>query len=563
MANPTDVDTKEPVAAKVADEPHMQNLPRPGKDKGGVKATLGQKPKSIEPVDLESSKSTKPTESTAHGTPHHPERPTGPDGVIPATGIAHLSGLTLRFPLNTKILPGEVVVVGRKPFEVRKEKFLTPMTVAKGVGLLVLTVLAIVGVSSMFSTSSGGAVTGVVLDRTTGRIIPEATVTIEGGSAVTTNLAGLYFFNGLRSGIFKMTASAPGYEPQSGSVVRPADGTAQLAFALMPLGYSGTSASSTQPSAVAGTDTKGQEADANNAALGYGNINLETDFTDYLVFVDGKLYGKDATQIKRVDIGSHRVTVLLEGFEDYSTNVDVKARGTHVVQIAKSDLTPRVDPVKRSKAHFAEAKEHLDRGLYASAIAKYDLGLQDDPQNAGALQYRGWAYWKAGNLDAARADLLRAATLHAEVNRFLDAVACAGHLIELSPEDPAAYMRRAKYYTQMREFDKAVKDCETAVKLDRKSLEPQMQLAEICFTAGDYKRAAKEYDKARKLSDKPAEVYVNVLISLARGGEDDQVRKKFKDFSEVATPELQKKLRDNPDWLRVLQIVDPTKRSEG
>jgi tetratricopeptide (TPR) repeat protein len=224
---------------------------------------------------------------------------------------------------------------------------------------------------------------------------------------------------------------------------------------------------------------------------------------------------------------------------------------------------PCVDPVKRATALFVEAKELLYRGLYPAAIDKYNQGLKDEPHNASALQYRGWAYSKAGNLESARADLLRAATLHADANRFLDAVACAGHLIEFSPNDPESFLRRAKYYTQMREYDKAIKDCEIAVKLDKKSYAPQIALAEACFVAGDYKRAAKEFDKGRKLSDNPADVYVKVLVSLARGGEDDQVSKKYKDFTEVATPELQKKLRDNPDWLRVLQIVDPSKRSEG
>jgi tetratricopeptide (TPR) repeat protein len=401
-----------------------------------------------------------------------------------------------------------------------------------------------------------------VLDRTTGQIIPNASVAFEGGPTVTANVAGMYSADGLRSGLFKMTASALGYESQSGSVVRPADGDAQLAFALMPIAYAAAAMQQLNPGTTATTVTP-EEADANNTALAYGNITLETDFTDYLVFVDGVLYGKDAKKIKRMDAGDHRVVLQLEGFEDYSTNVAVKARSTHTLQVAKADLTPKVDPVKRAKAHFAEAKEHLDRGLYTQAIEKYNSGLLDDPKNASALQYRGWAYWKAGNVDAARADLVRAANLHAEANRFLDAVACAGHLIEVSPTDPDAFLRRSKYYMQMREFEKAIKDCEMAVKLDKKSDAAQMALAEACFVSGDYKRAAKEFDKGRKLSDSPADVYVRVLISLARGGEDDQVRKKYKDFTSIATPEMQKKLRDNPDWLRVLQIVDPKMRSEG
>lgn len=562
MANPTDIDVKEPVATKEVDEPHLRNLPRPGKEKAGVKATLGHRTGKFEPVDLEAPNAEQKPESAVDETAN-PAHPVIVDGIKPATGVAHLSGLSLRFPMHTKIMPGEIVVVGHKPFEVRKEKFLTPVVAVKGVGLLVLTVLAIVGVTSLFSGPSGGTVSGVVLDRTTGRIIPNASVTFEGGGSATTNLAGMYSLDGLRSGLFKMTASADGYESQSGSVVCPADGNAQLAFALMPIGFSGMAAQATTPTTIAPESVSEEQADANNEALAYGNINLETDFTDYLVFVDGVLYGKDAKKIKRLNAGEHRVIVLLEGFEEYSTNIEVKARGTHTIEVAKAKLTPRVDPVKRAKAFFVEAKELLDRGLYPVAIEKYNQGLQDDPQNASALQYRGWAYSKAGNIEAARADLLRAANLHADGNRFLDAVACAGHLIELSPEDPQAYLRRADYFTQMREHEKAIKDCESAVKLDKKAYDPQLALAEACFVAGDYKRAAKEFDKCRKLTDSPADAYVSMLISLSRSGEDDQVRKKFKDFSEVATPELQKKLRDNPDWLRVLQIVDPKMRSEG
>ncbi len=563
MAIPTDTDVKEPVATKTADEPHLRDLPRPNKDASAKHAMnrSAARASAIEPVDLQAPT---PSRTTEPGAAEHPTmgRGTVSDGVMQATGVAHLSGLTLRFPLHTKIVPGEVVVVGRKPFEVRKENVLTPMFVVKGVTLLTLTVLAMVGLTSLFTAPSGGSITGVVLDRTTGQIIPNAKVSFEGGPTVGTNLAGLYSADGLRSGLFKMTATAEGYEPQSGTVVRPADGDAQLAFALMPIVFAGAAAPPTSPSNAEAAATE-EQADANNAALAYGNITLETDFTDYLVFVDGVIYGKDAKKIKRVDAGDHRVVLQLEGYEDYSATIEVKARSTHTIQVAKVDLTPKVDPIKRAKAHFVEAKDLLDRGLFAQAIERYNAGLLDDPQNASALQYRGWAYFKAGNIDAARADLLRAANLHTEANRFLDAVACAGHLIEVSPTDPDGFLRRAKYYTQMREYEKAIKDCETAVKLDKKSETAQMALAEAYFVSGDYKRAAKEFDKGRKMSSNPADAYVHVLISLARGGEDDQVRKKYKDFTSVASPELQKKLRDNPEWLRVLQIVDPKMRSEG
>ncbi len=564
MANPTDTETSETLknSRAVEEEPHLRNLSRPrGKGRDGnidSGSPRGDRASAtMEPVELEQT----PTGAKPDHAGGTLKTPIG-DTIVQSAGVAHLSGLTLRFPLGTGIRPGELVVVGHKPFEVRKERLFTMMFVIKGVVAMVLGVLAVIGVASLSSVTSGGTITGVVVDRQSGRIIPNAQVQIEGGPATATNAAGLYTFTDALSGLLKVTAMAPGYEPQSGTVVGPSKGAAQMAFALNPINAEALNLTSIPRATQAPVPVDASSADADEA-VAYGNIVLETDLNDFMVFVDNVLYGKNAKKVQRMSAGDHRVVVQVDGFEDYSASVAVKARATQTLTIAKANLVPRVDTVKRAKQHFAEAKEFIDKGLWEQAITAYNTGLQDDPQNPEALRYRGWAYAKSGNAEKARADFLQAATVNEESNRFLDAVACAGHLIELDPDNSESYLRRSGYYIKLREYAKAIDDCEMAVRKDKKSSKAQLALAEAYFTAGDYKHAAKEFDKGRKLTDNPQDVYVRLLISLARGGEDDQVRRKYKDFSASATPEFQKDLRQNPEWLRVLQIVDPTKRSEG
>jgi len=564
MANPTDVETSDSLKSSraVEEEPHLRNLPRPkskGRDGSPAPTTPGSdlSTPTMEPVELE--------RSTAGTKPDHTGstlKTSVSETIVQSAGVAHLSGLTLRFPLGSGIKPGETVTVGRKPYEVRKERPFTMGFVIKGVLAMVLGVLAVIGVVSLASVPPGGTITGVVVDRQSGRIIPNALVAIEGGPSVATNAAGLYTFSDALSGLLKVTATAPGYEPQSGTVVGPSKGAAQMAFALSPINSETLNLTSTPPTSQAPAPTDEASAGADEA-VAYGNIALETDLNDFMVFVDNVLYGKNAKKVQRMSAGDHHVVVQVEGFEDYASDVTVKAHATQTLSIAKANLTPKVDTVKRAKQHFAEAKEFIDKGLWEQAIGAYSTGLQDDPQNTEALQYRGWAYAKSGNTEKARADFLQAATLNEESNRFLDAVACAGHLIDLDPGNSEAYLRRSQYYIELREYAKAIDDCQMAVKKDKKSAKAQLALAEAYFTSGDYKHAAKEFDKGRKLSDNPQDVYVRLLISLARGGEDDQVRHKYKDFAASATPELQKQLRQNPEWLRVLQIVDPTIRSEG
>lgn len=584
-----------------SDELLAKDLPRndtPGQHAGHEEATL--KPVSLDvpadrapssvrkmptprPEDHSDPRSRRPAEATAPKAPQRPHpRPsaspvTAPTVepppqteplerlVRPPSSIARLSGHTLRLPSGVPLAPGKRVAIEGQEFEIRPEESFRGLFWAKSLGILTLTILAAVGVAYVLSGPTQSSIIGVVVDRQTKQILPNATVSMADGRVARTNQAGIFQFEGVEPEQYVLTASARGYESQNGFIEPEAGKTDQLSFALAPQLYAGLPAESDSTGGTQslsdGEQTSDKSASSQNHAV--GTVELAVDFDGYMVFVDGELYGKNSSEVKRLSAGTHKILLQMDGFQDYSTTVEVKARATSTVKIKKSDLTPRIDPIKRSRGLFAEGKNYLDSQEWGSAVHLFDQALEYDSDYAEAYQYRGWAYLKVQKQSEAMEDFKRAADLYDQAKRYIDAVACAKYLIEIEPKNPANWRRRADYNLALSDFNAAIRDYEQAVKIDKKSLISRMALGEALFAAGHYDDAAKEFDRARRLADDPSIPYIRMILSYYNAGELDDVEKKYKDFSEVAPPELMQRLRDDPEWLKILQVVGGDERTKN
>ena len=484
----------------------------------------------------------------------------------PEIPVARLTGHTLRFPPNVSLVPGHPVEVDGHTFQIKPEEAFRGIFWAKSAGIMVLTLLAAIGVAYLLSGPDSGALTGVVINARTGAIVPNAAIMLGDGRQVTTNEAGLYIFDDVKPEQYVMTASAAGFTPQNGFIEIASGETDQLSFALAPLAMADNRSDIDSTTALAnetGPESNATTKKSSSSSPSYGSVELAVDFDGYMVFVDGELYGKNSDELKRLTAGEHRVVLQLEGYEDYATTISVRARATAKLSVKKSELTPRVDPIKRSRGHFTQGKQYLDQQQWAAAIREFDDAIEYDSDYAEALQYRGWAYLRADNPTLAMADFTRAADLFDHSRRYIDAVACAKYMIETDPKNPSHWRRRADYQLALADYQGAIEDYEQAVKLDKKSLDNRLALAEAYYAAGDFRDAAKEFDRARKLADDPTHAYIRMIISYYYAGENDDVVKKYKDFAEVAKPELLDQLRDDPEWLKVLQIIGPEERTKN
>lgn len=484
----------------------------------------------------------------------------------PEVPTARLTGHTLRFPPNVSLVPGHPVEVDGHTLQIKPEEAFRGMFWAKSAGIMIVTLLAAIGVAYLLSGPDSGALTGVVINARTGAIVPNAAIMLGDGRQVTTNEAGLYIFQDVKPEQYVMTASAAGFTPQNGFIEIASGETDQLSFALAPLLLADASDDLDSSTSLANqTETEASKSTKKSSSSNpsYGSVELAVDFDGYMVFVDGELYGKNAGELKRLTEGEHRVVLQLEGYEDYATTVSVHARATSKIRVKKEELTPRVDPIKRSRGHFAQGKQYLDQQEWTAAIREFNEAIDYDSEYAEAMQYRGWAYLRAENPTLAMADFTRAADIFDRSRRYLDATACAKYMIETEPKNPSHWRRRADYQLALADYKSAIEDYEEAVKLDKKSLDNRLALAEAYFAAGEYRDAAKEFDRARKLADDPSHAYIRMILSYYNAGENDDVVKKYKDFAEVAKPELLDKLRDDPEWLKVLQIIGPEERTKN
>jgi tetratricopeptide (TPR) repeat protein len=500
------------------------------------------------------------------GTTEDDAMPSTRPARAPVAGIARVAGRTLRFGNEAVLTTGQRFDLGGRTYEIKAEEAFQGIFWAKTAGILVLTLLAAIGVAYLFSGgSSPGSIMGVVVNAQTGQIIPNATVSLEDGQVTQTNEAGLYLFKGTDPAQYVISAAAAGFEPQNGFIETEGAEVDQLSFALTPMNFASVqSAADSAEARKTETDIEeSTKAPRSSSSRSYGTVELAVDFDGYLVFVDGELYGKNSEAVKRLSVGEHRIVLQLEGYEDYAATVTVKARAKSKLTVAKSDLTPRIDPIKRSRGKFTEGKNYLDQQEWSAAIRLFDEALGYDPDYADALQYRGWAYLKSGNPTAAETDFLAAADRYDQAKKYIDAVACAKYLIELKPKNPDYWRRRADYSLALADYEQAIEDYEKAVKLDKKSLENRLALGEAYFAAGEFKDAAKEFDRARRMADDPSHCYIRMILSYYHAGEIDDVVKKYEDFTEEAPPELVERLRDDPEWLKVLQIVGPEERTKN
>jgi tetratricopeptide (TPR) repeat protein len=468
------------------------------------------------------------------------------------TGLAIYDGKSLSFPAGPRFNSGDTVICNNQRYRVKVQTGHQRIFYVKTAGLLVLVLLAAVGISSFFSSPPIGSLSGVVFDSATGKIAPGVTVTLSDGSITATDAAGLYNFSGLGPGEYDVEVTSPGYKSQTQSVTREENRDAALPFALEPL-FS---------AAVRKQDQKQETEPAKDKAkvAEYGTLELDVDFEDYIIYLNNKIVGKNIKKVSKISPGKHSVALEKNQYEDYRTEVDIKVRRTTTVSISLDDLKRKTTPRQRAKTRFAEGKDALDNGHYPAAIKSFNAALTELPEYPDARQYRGWAYRKSGNISAAAEDFKAAAGLYALTNRYLEAITCSNLLLEMYPERGEFYLMRGDYQTALGESKLAIDDYKKAVDRDDRSLAFRLALAEGYYRDRQFKDAAKEFEKARKMTDDPADVYVRLILSYMYAGKDKDLLKRYREFADIASPAKMERLRTDPEWQRVLQLIGPDEK---
>ena len=130
--------------------------------------------------------------------------------------------------------------------------------------------------------------------------------------------------------------------------------------------------------------------------------------------------------------------------------------------------------------------------------------------------------------------------------------------------------------TLIEEFEEQLDICERdsslfpiAPSMDK--IEESRKLAQYLLKSGsqivhelrdyeDIDTLKESMDHFVKIADDPSHAYIRMILAYYNAGEREDVIKKYEDFAEIATPGLMKQLRNDSEWLKVLQVVGPNER---
>lgn len=477
-----------------------------------------------------------------------PSEETEPTGVFEPSGLAYSDGKTLRLPNGARFTAGETIEVNDYRYQIKIQKKRPPIFYVKAIGFILLLFLSFHGAVSFFAGKPTGTIAGAVIDSVTGKVLPGAKITLPDGTTTFANSAGIYVLPNLAPGEYEVRASQPGYQDNGIRTVVNPDRDTTLSFGLNPL-FPATEQEKEEETTEKPTDS--------SPATEYGTLKLELDFENYLIYLDDRIYGKNVKKISKIRPGEHRITVEKTEYEDYHAKVNIKARRTTSLTVSLDKLKRKTTPRQRAKTRFAEGTSALDQGQYQEAIKKFDAALAELPEYPEARQYRGWAYRKLNNVERAVADLKAGAEIFALTNRYVEAIACVDYLIEMHPLHGEYHILRGNYHTALDELQSAIEDYEAAVDTDKKSLTFQLALAEAYYRDGQFKDAAKVFERARKLAADPTEVYVRLILSYMYAGKDKDLIKRYREFAAIASAERLERLQRDPEWKRVLQLIRP------
>ncbi|HKZ21981.1 MAG TPA: tetratricopeptide repeat protein, partial [candidate division Zixibacteria bacterium] len=489
----------------------------------------------------------------ARKTPSMPDFGREPH-VTHSRGMAFLDKNKIRFTGGFKAYPGDVVRVGEQEYILKTfKKNNLPVYLAAGAIVIFLVVLMVVLGSS--PTKNSGNLVGIVLEKGSQALLPNATVKInELGKKVVTDNLGFFQFDLLPPGSYTLEASLGGYSTGQGNVAVVKKKTANLALVMIPTSkelYSKLNLKDREtPSPVnLEVPTKTERT---------GTIKIQSNVSNALVMLDNNMLGVGNKTYANITPGPHTLRVTKENYQDWESKIQIKPGVTQTFGV---DL----NPLKTQTAKFTKPQTYEDYltlangeykdGNYNKAASYYSGALSLKTKSGDALMGRANSYLKLQDKKKAVTDYYSAGKIFQENNSNAKAIEAYTSIIDISESNTNAFYERGNSYLQTGQFDKSIKDFETAISESPKFFLAYLRLGYAHYKANNYKESIDSYDKARKLNPNSKHVYIGLAKTYQAMGNKSNAKKNYEKFRELTTYVDREALKDDPEWKAVLDFI--------
>ncbi len=254
-----------------------------------------------------------------------------------------------------------------------------------------------------------------------------------------------------------------------------------------------------------GTVQSGMKADIWNF-LGLAYLALE-EYKKALLYFELALNveRQDATIYNNLGLISERLSDTLQAIHYYRQALLLQPNHGEALQNF-SLLTLESGNLDLAQATFAQFAENaspstlLHQGMilyqsgnYSQAIAKYNEGLLQSPQNADLYLQRGFAREKLNQLQPALTDYTEALRLNSLLEK--------------------GYLNRGNIYYKLKKFDIAERDYRAALQLDSKNPKTFYNLGLVYHQKKQMSEACQALERALELGYLPAQKIINKVCS--------------------------------------------------
>lgn len=151
------------------------------------------------------------------------------------------------------------------------------------------------------------------------------------------------------------------------------------------------------------------------------------------------------------------------------------------------------DKIFLSNQKSDDAMKLYYAGNYEGAIKLYDEALKLNPNNAQALNGRGFVY--------------------NGLNRYEQAIQNFDKAVELKPNDAYAYTGRGFAYSNLKQYERAIQDYSKAIELNPNDALAYNNRGLTYLHLGQYERSIPDFDKAIELNPNMAVAYNNRALA--------------------------------------------------
>jgi tetratricopeptide (TPR) repeat protein len=485
---------------------------------------------------------------------------------ITTKGIAHFKENVIKIAGGFKLHSGDEIKIGERVFELRH---LEPSKKPLYWGILALGVIVLFFIFQFGFTGykDAGKIVGVVLDRSTGALLPHAQVELlDLGKKVQSNDLGFFVLDVIPPGTYEMQSQLQGYSPttENAVVLKKQISTTIVQLSpekeITPTSQTGSKELTTKSQTQSGTSKP-----VATSSSSQGSIKIESNVPDVRVYVDSRYVGTGNKLYTGITSGTHNLRLSKDNYEDWTGRIRVNKGETHnlKVNLDKAVVSSAPNASTKSEAnYFSKAQSEYDGGNYAGAVENYTRWLSSNSNDPEVYWGRGNSYLKLGEKSKAIADFSEGAKLFENKDNFSKAVLCYNQILSLNPGDINSLYSRGTDYMRIGEYKKAVPDLKKVTEQNPKFFNGFMELGDACYYSNDYECAIEGYSKAKKLNSNDKQVYVRLALAYTALKDKSGAKKNYEKFKELTTLVDREKMKDNEEWIGVLKFLGENTEKE-